>query len=301
MLRAAPLGPNVGVLLGPFGAARVRARRRRRTSARRPTTRSRACRRSCARRMAAGALGFATSLLRRPRRRGRPTGTEPAGDARASCARSPARWRAGGRGVLEITPATFPIAEDELAFLQELARRDRTPGVSFSAILDLPDRDGVWEPVLDAPARGARPERPCRPAGVVPPDALRVRSRDRLRVARRPALLAAFPRRRRAVTPALLADARVPRRRQRDRRSARPDSPSSKRWATVVLEEARHPAHLRFVGGTLADVAAARGGDVDRRALRSRARRRPRRALLDAAAQLRRRRASPSCCASPRA
>ena len=42
----------------------------------------------------------------------------------------------------------------------------------------------------------------------------------------------------------------------------RPDAPSSKRWATVVVEETRDPAHQRFAGRTLADVAAARGGDV---------------------------------------
>src|SRR3989449_11355558 len=75
---------------------------------------------------------------------------------------------ASGGGVLEITPETFPVSADELAWLQGLARTSRRP-VSFSAILDVPDRPGVWEPVYaqlrDGLAAGAAvyPQVSCRP------------------------------------------------------------------------------------------------------------------------------------------
>jgi len=131
--------------------------------------------------------------------------------------------------------------------------------VSFSAILDLPERDGVWEPVWSrlqaGRARGARvvPQVSCRPmrfefdlvTGCASLDALP--AWKRFREARDHAALLAEPEFRTAVRAQTLG---------------RPDAPSSTRWATVVVEETRDPAHLRFAGRTLADVAAARGGDV---------------------------------------
>src|SRR5262249_49135512 len=161
-------------------------------------------------------------------------------------------------GVIEITPETFPIDEDELSFLQDLTVETGRP-LSFSAILDLPERDGVWEPVWSrlraGRARGAHvvPQVSCRPmrfeldrpGGCAAPAALPVWKRSR--EARDPAALLADPEFRAAVRAQTLG---------------RPDAPSSRRWATVVVEGAHDAAHLRFVGRTLADVAAARGGDV---------------------------------------
>src|SRR5262249_50642801 len=75
---------------------------------------------------------------------------------------------AGGRGVLEITPETFPLAEGERAFLQDVAREAARPG-AFTALPRLPERDGVWEPVWErlraGAAAGARvvPQVSCRP------------------------------------------------------------------------------------------------------------------------------------------
>src|SRR5437879_6577297 len=42
----------------------------------------------------------------------------------------------------------------------------------------------------------------------------------------------------------------------------RADAPASRRWGDVVLEEASRPEHAPFVGRTLAEIAAARGGDA---------------------------------------
>src|SRR3989449_3154779 len=168
---------------------------------------------------------------------------------------------ASGRGVLEITPETFPVSADELAWLQGLARTSRRP-VSFSAILDVPDRHGVWEPVYaqlrDGLAAGAAvyPQVSCRPM------------RFDFDLATGCASLDAMPcwRRWRAAPSddarlALLADA--------DFRAAvkaealgRADAPASRRWGDVVLEEASRPEHAPFVGRTLAEIAAARGGDA---------------------------------------
>ena len=66
---------------------------------------------------------------------------------------------AGGRGLLEITPSTFPIAAEELEQLTELALASGRP-ISFSAILDLPDRPDVWQPVF-AQLRAADARYPC--------------------------------------------------------------------------------------------------------------------------------------------
>src|SRR2546422_11450532 len=79
-----------------------------------------------------------------------------------------AAMAASGRGVLEITPETFPVSADELAWLQDLARASGRP-VSFSAILDVPDRRDAWEPVYarlrEGLAAGAAvyPQVSCRP------------------------------------------------------------------------------------------------------------------------------------------
>jgi N-acyl-D-aspartate/D-glutamate deacylase len=207
--------------------------------------------------MAAGALGFATSRSTgHVGEGGRPVPSRLA--TREELHALATAMAAGGRGVIEITPETFPIDEDELSFLQDLTVETGRP-LSFSAILDLPERDGVWEPVwarLDAGrARGARvvPQLSCRPmrfefdlvTGCASLDALP--AWKRFREGRHHAALLADREFRAAVKGQTLG---------------RPDAPSSKRWATVVVEEARDPAHRRFVGSTLADVAAARGGDV---------------------------------------
>src|SRR5438132_345342 len=95
--------------------------------------------------MAAGALGLATS--RSPAHvgeGGRPVPSRQAG--RAEVDALVGAMAESGRGVLEITPETFPVSADELAWLQGLARASRRP-VSFSAILDVPDRRGAWEAV----------------------------------------------------------------------------------------------------------------------------------------------------------
>src|SRR5437762_2883898 len=42
----------------------------------------------------------------------------------------------------------------------------------------------------------------------------------------------------------------------------RAEAPASRRWGDVVLEEAGRREHAPFVGRTLAEIAAARGGDA---------------------------------------
>src|SRR5262245_1941120 len=256
MLRTAQLGPNVGVLAG-HSALRVFVMGEAaydRAATDDEIARMRAL---VGEALAAGALGFATSRSTgHVGEGGRPVPSRLAtyDELRALAG----AMAGGGRGVLEITPETFPIAEHELSFLQDLAV-ETGHAVSFSAILDLPERDGVWEPVWArvraGHARGARvvPQVSCRPmrfefdlpTGCVSLDALPVWKR--FREARDHAALLADPGFRAAV---------------KDQTLGRPDTPSSKRWATVVVEEARDPGHARFVGRTLADVAAARGGDV---------------------------------------
>src|SRR5438477_306396 len=122
--------------------------------------------------------------------------------------------------------------------------------------------DGVWEPVYaqlrDGLAAGAAvyPQVSCRPM------------RFDFDLATGCASLDVMPcwRRWRAAPSddarlALLADA--------DFRAAvkaealgRADAPASRRWGDVVLEEASRPEHAPFVGRTLAEIAAARGGDA---------------------------------------
>src|SRR5262249_21352766 len=147
---------------------------------------------------------------------------------------------------------------EELAALQELARAVGRP-ISFSAILDLPDRADAWAPVftqLRAASEGGPqvvPQVSCRPmrfdfdleTGCASLDALPCWRRFR------PAGSAADRR-------ALLDDAEF-RAAFRCETLGRPESPSSRRWASAVLELASDPRHVGFVGRSLADIAAARG------------------------------------------
>src|SRR6266516_1175631 len=165
-LGARPLGVNVGALLGHSAlrayvmgdGAYTRAARAGEVETMAALVREG---------MAAGALGFATS--RSPAHVGEGGRPVPSRQARrAEVDALVGAMAASGRGVLEITPETFPVSADELAWLQGLARTSRRP-VSFSAILDVPDRPGVWEPVYaqlrDGLAAGADvyPQVSCRP------------------------------------------------------------------------------------------------------------------------------------------
>src|SRR5438093_174680 len=165
-LGARPLGVNVGALLGHSALrayvmgddAYARAARAGEIEAMAALVREA---------MAAGALGLATS--RSPAHVGE--GGRPVPSRQASRAEADALVGAmaeSGRGVLEITPETFPVSADELTWLQGLARASRRP-VSFSAVLDVPDRRGAWEAVYaqlrDGLAAGAAvyPQVSCRP------------------------------------------------------------------------------------------------------------------------------------------
>jgi N-acyl-D-amino-acid deacylase len=258
-LRDASLGPNVGALIGHSAlrlfvmgdAAGERGARDDEIGRMQEIVRAA---------MAAGALGFATSRSSsHVGDGGRPVPSRLA--TRAELRALASAMAESGRGVVEITPETFPIADEELAFLQDVARETARP-VSFSAMLDLPERDGVWEPVWRrlraGVATGARvvPQVSCRPmrfdfdlqAGCASLDAVPAwrRFREATTGGARAALLA-DPGFRAAVRADTLG---------------RPDAPSSKRWAAVVVEEVRRAEHRRFVGATLAEVAAARGGDA---------------------------------------
>src|SRR6266516_184309 len=210
--------------------------------------------------MAAGALGLATS--RSPAHvgeGGRPVPSRQAG--RAEVDALVGAMAESGRGVLEITPETFPVSADELAWLQGLARASRRP-VSFSAILDVPDRPGVWEAVYaqlrDGLAAGAAvyPQVSCRPM------------RFDFDLATGCASLDAMPCWRRwraapsdAARLALVADAEF-RAAVKTEALGRAGAPASRRWGDVVLAEAGRREHASFVGHTLAEIAAARGGDA---------------------------------------
>jgi N-acyl-D-aspartate/D-glutamate deacylase len=210
--------------------------------------------------MAAGALGLATSFS--PGHvgdAGRPVPSRLA--TRGELAALVAAMAECGRGVLEITPESFPISADELAELQTLSRTSGRP-VSFSAILDLPERSGVWEPVftqLRAAANGAVvvPQVSCRPmrfdfdleTGCASLDALPCWRRFRAAGTR-------------AERLALLGDAQFRAAFRRESIEERPDAPSTRRWAAVTLVQAEHPESAALVGRSLAEIAAQRGGDV---------------------------------------
>jgi N-acyl-D-amino-acid deacylase len=259
MLRRRPLGPNVGALLGHSALrtwvlgedAYVRAARPAEIAAMQDVVREA---------MAAGGIGLATS--RSPAHVGEGGRPVPSRQAtRAEVDALVAAMAESGRGVLEITTETFPVSADELGWLQDLARTSRRP-VSFSAILDVPDRRGVWEPVYAALRAGIAagapvfPQVSCRPmrfdfdleTGCASLDAMPCWRRWRA---------ADSP----AARLALLADAGF-RAAVRAESVGRTSAPASRRWAEVVLEDATLPAHAPFVGKTLAEIAAMRGGDV---------------------------------------
>src|SRR5213080_1243548 len=258
-LGARPLGVNVGALLGHSAlrayvmgdGAYTRAARAGEVETMAALVREG---------MAAGALGFATS--RSPAHVGEGGRPVPSRQARrAEVDALVGAMAASGRGVLEITPETFPVSADELAWLQGLARASRRP-VSFSAVLDVPDRRGAWEPVYaqlrDGLAAGAAvyPQVSCRPM------------RFDFDLATGCASLDAMPCWRRwraaptdAARLALVADAEF-RAALKAEALGRAEAPASRRWGDVVLEEAGRREHAPFVGRTLAEIAAARGGDA---------------------------------------
>lgn len=259
MLRGRALGPNVGALIGHSALrayvlgddAYARAARPDEVAAMQALVREG---------MAAGGLGLATS--RSPGHvgeGGRPVPSRQA--SREELGALVCAMAEGGRGVLEITPESFPLSPDELGWLQTLAREARRP-VSFSAILDVPDRPGVWDPVYAAIRagmdRGAAvfPQVSCRPmafdfdleTGFASLDVMPCWRRwreaasnaERLALVRDPEFRAAV----RAETV------------------GRTSAPSARRWPGVTLVEAARPEHAPFVGRTLAEIAAARGGDA---------------------------------------
>jgi N-acyl-D-aspartate/D-glutamate deacylase len=256
MLRAEPLGLNVGVLLGH---STIRSYVLGAEAYDREATADEVARMQALVRegMAAGALGLGTSFS--PGHVGE--GGRPVPSRAASRDELRALACAMGGGVLEITPETFPIEQDELSWLQDLSRETGCT-VSFSAVLDLPDRPGVWEPVFErireGNAAGTRVVaqvscRPMRfdfdlPSGCASLDAAPCWKRFRGAGDR-------------GAQRALLADAGF---REAFRRETigRPDAPSSRRWATVTLEETPNAPDRRFVGRVLGDIARERGGDV---------------------------------------
>src|SRR5213596_1977614 len=257
-LGARPLGVNVGALLG-HSALRAYVMGDDAYARQARTGEVEAMAALVREGMAAGAVGLATS--RSPAHvgeGGRPVPSRQA--SREELGALVAAMAASGRGVLEITSETFPVSADELAWLQDLARASGRP-VSFSAILDVPDRRDAWEPVYarlrEGLAAGAAvyPQVSCRPM------------RFDLDLATGCASLDAMPCWRRwraapsdAARLVLLADA--------DFRAA-------------VKARAVRRRHARR------DRRRARRGR-DRRAPRALRRRGPARALLDAARELRR-------------
>src|SRR5438093_601348 len=133
-LRARPLGVNVGVLLG-HSALRAYVMGDDAYARQARTGEVEAMAALVREGMAAGAVGLATS--RSPAHvgeGGRPVPSRQA--SREELGALVAAMAVSGRGVLEITPETFPVSADELDWLQDLARASGRP-VSFSAILDL--------------------------------------------------------------------------------------------------------------------------------------------------------------------
>jgi N-acyl-D-aspartate/D-glutamate deacylase len=259
MLERRGLGPNVGVLLGHSA---IRSYVLGDAAYARPAADDEVARMQALVRdgMAAGALGLATSLSPgHVGEAGRPVPSRLA--TRAELGALTHAMAESGRGVLEITPETFPISAGELDALQGLARATGRP-VSFSAILDVPERDGAWEPVFARLRAGAGsgaavvPQVSCRPmrfdfdleTGCASLDALPCWRRFRSTASRRD-------------RRALLGDAefRAAFRREIVARSA---SPASRRWAAVELVHSAARDRAALVGCSLAEIAAARGGDV---------------------------------------
>src|SRR5581483_10762087 len=259
MLAARPLGPNVGALLG-HSAIRTWVLGED-AYARAATPSEIAAMTALVREgMATGAIGLATS--RSPAHVGEGGRPVPSRQATREELRTLVRAMAeSGRGVLEITTETFPIASEELAWLQDVARETGRP-VTFSAILDVPDRPDVWEPVYaalrDGHARDAAvfPQLSCRPMRFDFDLDTGCASLD---------VMPCWRRWRAATSPAerlgLLADPAF-RTAVRAETVGRTSAPASRRWAEVVLEEAERPEHAPFVGRTLAEIAARRGGDA---------------------------------------
>jgi N-acyl-D-amino-acid deacylase len=259
MLRGRALGPNVAALLGHSTIrsyvlgddAYERAAREDEIERMRALVREG---------MEAGALGLATSFS--PGHVGE--GGRPVPSRRASREELSALVAAmseRGRGILEITPETFPLADEELGFLAEVSLASKRP-VSFSAVLDVPGRDGVWDGVFAGlrrhRERGAHvfPQVSCRPmrfdfdleTGCASLDALPCWRRFR-----------GAPDR--AARSALLADAGF-RAEFRSEATGRPDSPSRHRWSSVVVEETHRAESRGLVGRTVGEIATERGADV---------------------------------------
>jgi N-acyl-D-amino-acid deacylase len=259
MLAERPLGLNVGVLIGhsALRAYVLGGEAYERAATQDEITRMQDLVREA---MAAGAVGLATSRSSgHVGEAGRPVPSRQA--TREELHALATAMADSGRGIVEITPQTFPISSEELAALEELARSTGRP-VSFSAILDLPERDGVWEPVFEQLRAGRRrgavvaPQVSCRPmrfdfdleTGCASLDALPCWRRFRAATSHEQRL-------------ALLGDAAF-RDLVRAQALGRPEAPSSRRWQTVVLEDSARSADQQFIGRPLAAVAAARGGDV---------------------------------------
>src|SRR5262245_36982095 len=259
MLQRRPLGPNVGALLGHSALRAWVLGNEAATRAARPDELA-AMQALVREAMAAGAIGVGTS--RSPAHVGEAGQPVPSRLAERDELRAlVSAMAASGRGVLEITPETFPLAAEELAFLQELARTARRP-VSFSAALDVPGRPDAWEPVYagvrTGMATGAAVFRQvsCRPMRFVFDLERGCASLD---------AMTCWRRWRAAPSPgarlALLADPEF-RALVKAETVGRTAAPASRRWPEVVLEDAARPEYHPFVGRTLAEIAAARGGDV---------------------------------------
>jgi N-acyl-D-aspartate/D-glutamate deacylase len=259
MLRATRLGPNVAALLGhsTIRSYVMGDDAYERAASPDETEQMAAIVREG---MAAGAIGLATSFSPgHVGEAGRPVPSRRA--SRSELAALVTAMAEGGRGVVEITPESFPLVEEELAFLAGLAHRSGGP-VSFSAVLDIPGRGDVWGRVFARIRRhrsaGAEvyPQVSCRPmrfdfdleTGCASLDALPCWRRFRSAPGR-------------SARAALLADEGF-RAEFRAEATGRPESPSRHRWAAVVLEEASRPENRGHVGRTIGEIATERAADV---------------------------------------
>ena len=239
--------------------------------------------------------------LARTRRRSRPAGAEPAGERAPSSRRSLTPMAESGRGVLEITPETFPISAGGARRRCRSWRAPRGRPVSFSAILDVPERDGVWEPVfarLRARRRKRRRRwsRRCRAGRCASTSTSRPAAR---RSTRYPAGGASAPPRRAARSPGAARRRRVsrclpPRDRRAQRR--RPRAAAGLRSCSSTRPRAIAPRWSALAGGDRRRTRRRRG----RRALRYSRATMPMRASR-CCCSTSTRNASPSCCASRRA